>query len=185
MGPSESPILLGDSFSEPLSGKSARVHGAFLQQDTVLPHAGGYRALLEASMLVAQMHVVKTLRQYQDSICEDLSVTVDRQRVLKAATEDMKKTLSIRLHRDMHWLQSLETQRDIALSLKSNGGKLGMFSAQNPLGYHRVGRSQEGHLAQLPSEVQDLLLLNHPMSVPSLLLNTSNEGNSCNFPFFH
>ncbi|XP_025063397.1 uncharacterized protein LOC106722341 [Alligator sinensis] len=127
MGPSESPILLGDSFSEPLSGKSAHVHGAFLQQDTVLPHAGGYRALLEASMLVAQMHVVKTLRQYQDSICEDLSVTVDRQRVLKAAIEDMKKTLSIRLHRDMHWLQSLETQRDIASSLKSNGGKLGMI----------------------------------------------------------
>ncbi|XP_019364073.1 PREDICTED: uncharacterized protein LOC109291478 [Gavialis gangeticus] len=127
MGPSGSPILLGDSFSEPLSGKPACVHGAFLQQDKVLPHAGGYKALLEASMLVAQMHVVKTLRQYQDSICEDLSVTVDRQRVLKAAIEDMKKTLSIRLHHDMHWLQSLETQRDIASSLKSNGGKLGMI----------------------------------------------------------
>ncbi|XP_042707937.2 uncharacterized protein LOC122173896 [Chrysemys picta bellii] len=127
MGPSGSLLLLGDSFSEPLSRKTARIHGACLKQDKVLPHAGGYQALLEANTLVAQIHVVKALRQYKDSICEDMSLAADKQEVLKAAVEDMKKSLSIRLHHAIHRLRSLEKQHEIASSLKSNGGKLGII----------------------------------------------------------
>ncbi|CAM2107714.1 unnamed protein product [Caretta caretta] len=127
MRPSGSLLLLGDSFSEPLSRKTARIHGACLKQDKVLPHAGGYQALLEANTLVAQIHVVKALRQYKDSICEDMSLAADKQEVLKAAVEDMKKALSIRLYHAMHWLRSLEKQHEIASSLKSNGGKLGII----------------------------------------------------------
>ncbi|TFJ99178.1 NF-kappa-B inhibitor zeta [Platysternon megacephalum] len=127
MGPSGSLLLLGDSFSEPLSRKTARIHGACLKQDKVLPHAGGYQALLEANTLVAQIHVVEALRQYKDSICEDMSLAADKQEVLKAAVEDMKKSLSIRLHHAIHRLRSLEKQHEIASSLKSNGGKLGII----------------------------------------------------------
>ncbi|XP_039352856.1 uncharacterized protein LOC120375904 [Mauremys reevesii] len=127
MGPSGSLLLLGDSFSEPLSRKTARIHGACLKQDKVLPHAGGYQALLEANTLVTQIHVVKALRQYKDSICEDMSLAADKREVLKAAVEDMKKSLSIRLHHAIYRLQSLEKQHEIASSLKSNGGKLGII----------------------------------------------------------
>ncbi|XP_075765756.1 uncharacterized protein LOC142820515 isoform X2 [Pelodiscus sinensis] len=126
-GPSGSLLLLGDSFSEPLSRKIARVHGACLNQEKVLPHAGGYQVLLEAKTLIAQMHVVKALRQYKDSICEDVSLAADRQEDLKAAIEDMKKSGSIRLHHAMHCLRSLEQQHEIASNLSSNGGKLGII----------------------------------------------------------
>ncbi|XP_050777458.1 uncharacterized protein LOC127033574 [Gopherus flavomarginatus] len=126
MGPSGSLLLLGDSFSEPLSRKTARIHGACLKQDKVLPHAGGYQALLEANTLVTQIHVIKALRQYKDSICEDMALAADKQEVFKAAVEDMKKSLSIRLHHAIHRLRSLEKQHEIASSLKSNGGKLGL-----------------------------------------------------------
>ncbi|XP_067422998.1 uncharacterized protein [Emydura macquarii macquarii] len=127
MGPLGSLSLLGDSFSEPLSRKTARIHGACLKQEKVLPHAGGYQALLEANTLVAQSHVVKALRQYKDSICKDMSIAAEKQEVLKAAVEDLKKSLSIRLHHAMHWMRSLEKQHEIASSLKSNGGKLGII----------------------------------------------------------
>ncbi|XP_077162698.1 uncharacterized protein LOC143822002 [Paroedura picta] len=126
-GPSESFLLLGDSFIEPLSGKTARVQGACLLQGKVVPHAGGYQALLEANLLLTQVHTVKVLREYKDSICQDPGAAGDGQRALKAAEEDMITALSQGLNYSIFRLRSLEKQRAVASNLKSTGGKLGMI----------------------------------------------------------
>nr|XP_034995790.1 uncharacterized protein LOC118097186 isoform X5 [Zootoca vivipara] len=126
-GPSESLSLIGDSFTEPLSGKVARVQGICLQQDKMAAHAGGYQAVLDSNLLVAQIHVAQSLREYKDSICEDLCSAGDRQKALKAAEEDMKRALSEVLDYLLYQLRTLEQQRGRALVLKSTGGKLGMI----------------------------------------------------------
>lgn len=125
--PSRNLMLLGDSFTEPLSGKTARVHGAHLWQDEVLPHGGGYQAVLEADWLVSQTHVVNALKQFKASVLEDNCLAADRLAALKASVEDMKKSFTTRFYHAIHCLQSLEKKREIASSLKSNGGKLGRY----------------------------------------------------------
>ncbi|XP_052642520.1 uncharacterized protein LOC128141605 [Harpia harpyja] len=125
--PSRNLMLLGDSFTEPLSGKTARVHGAHLRQDEVLPHSGGYQAVLEAEWLVSQTDVVNALKQFKASVLEDTCLAADRLAALKASVEDMKKSFTTRFYHAIHCLQSLEKKREIASSLKSNGGKLGMI----------------------------------------------------------
>ncbi|XP_074783290.1 uncharacterized protein LOC141970574 [Athene noctua] len=127
VGPSGNLMLLGDSFTEPLSGKIARVHGAHLRQDKVLPHSGGYQAVLEADWLVAQTHVVNALKHFKASISEDSCLVAERLAALKASVEDMKKSFTTRLYHATHCLQSLEKKQQIASSLKSNGGKLGRY----------------------------------------------------------
>ncbi|XP_077775594.1 uncharacterized protein LOC114585855 [Podarcis muralis] len=126
-GPSESLLLIGDSFKEPLSGKVARVQGICLQRDKLAAHAGGYQAVLDANLLVAQIHVAQSLREYKDAICEDLCSAGDRQKALKAAEEDMKRVLSEVLDYLLYQLRTLEKQRGHASVLKSTGGKLGMI----------------------------------------------------------
>ncbi|KAL8173604.1 UNVERIFIED_CONTAM: hypothetical protein K2H54_009606, partial [Gekko kuhli] len=126
-GSSQSSLLLGDSFLEPLSGKTARVQGLCLQQGKTVPHAGSYQALLEANLLVTQVHTVKVLRDYKDSVCQDPGSAGDGQRALKAAEEDMIAALSRGLSYSIYRLRSLEKQRAVASHLKSTGGKLGMI----------------------------------------------------------
>ncbi|XP_064380309.1 uncharacterized protein LOC112986513 [Dromaius novaehollandiae] len=127
VGPFGNLMLLGDSFTEPLSGKTARVHGAHLERDKVLPHAGSYRAMLEADWLISQTHVVNALKQYKESVLEDAYLVADRLAALKASIENMKKSFTITFYHAMHCLQSLEKKQEIASSLKSNGSKLGMI----------------------------------------------------------
>jgi len=127
VGPSGNLMLLGDSFTEPLSGKTARVHGAHLWQDEVLPHGGSYQAMLEADWLVSQTRVVNALKQFKASVLEDTCLVADRLAALKASVEDMKKSFTTRFYHALHCLQSLEKKREIASSLKSNGGKLGRY----------------------------------------------------------
>lgn len=127
VGPSRNLMLLGDSFTEPLSGKITRVLGAHLWQDEVLPHSGSYQAVLEADWLASQTHVVNALKQFRASVLEDTHLAADRLAALKASVEDMKKSFTTRFYYAMHCLQSLEKKQEIASSLKSNGGKLGKY----------------------------------------------------------
>ncbi|XP_056178907.1 uncharacterized protein LOC130141767 [Falco biarmicus] len=125
--PSGNLLLLGDSFTDPLSGQTARVHGVHLQQGKVLPHGGSYQAVLEADCLQSQTHVVNALKQFKASILEDTRLVADRLAALKASVEDMKKSFTTRFYHATHCLQSLEKKKEIASNLKSSGGKLGMI----------------------------------------------------------
>ncbi|XP_010217747.1 PREDICTED: uncharacterized protein LOC104572292 [Tinamus guttatus] len=127
VSPCGNPMLLGDTFTEPLSGKTARVYGAHLEQDKVLPHAGSYRAMLEADWLISQTHVVNAVKQYKETVLEDACLAADKLAALKASIENMKKSFTIVFYHAMHCLQSLERKQKIASSLKNNGGKLGMI----------------------------------------------------------
>ncbi|KAM9519514.1 uncharacterized protein ACIB01_017269 isoform 4-T4 [Guaruba guarouba] len=120
-------MLLGDPFTEPLSGKITRVHGAHLRQDEVLPHSGSYQAVLEADWLASQTHVVNAIEQFKASVLEDTCLVADRLVALKASVEDMKKSFTTKFYHAIHCLRSLEIKQQIASSLKSNGGKLGMI----------------------------------------------------------
>ncbi|XP_042688128.1 uncharacterized protein LOC122167537 isoform X2 [Centrocercus urophasianus] len=125
--PSGNLMLLGDSFIEPLSGKLARVQGAHLQQDKVLPHGGSYQAVLEAEWLLSQSRVVDALKKLKASVLEDSCLAADRLAVLKASVEDMKKSFTARYYHAMHCLKSLKKKQEIASKVKSNGGNLGMI----------------------------------------------------------
>ncbi|POI30617.1 hypothetical protein CIB84_005633, partial [Bambusicola thoracicus] len=125
--PSGNLMLLGDSFIEPLSGKIARVQGAHLQQDMVLPHSGSYQAVLEAEWLLSQSRVVDALKKLKASVLEDTCLAADRLAALKASVEDMKKSFTARFYHAMHCLQSFKKKQGIASNVKSNGGNLGMI----------------------------------------------------------
>ncbi|KAH0623315.1 hypothetical protein JD844_031523 [Phrynosoma platyrhinos] len=125
-GSSENLLLIGDSFMEPQSGKVARVQGLSLQEGKMAPHAGGYKAVLEANLLIAQIRMAKALKEYKDDVWEDRCPAGDGQTALKMAEEDMMKALSQKLDYLMYWLQNLEKQQECASHLKSTGGKLGL-----------------------------------------------------------
>lgn len=55
-------VLLGESFVEPLSGREAQVRGAGLRGGKLVPHAGGYQALLDSQALAARMRVAELLQ---------------------------------------------------------------------------------------------------------------------------
>ncbi|XP_048837633.1 uncharacterized protein si:dkey-103g5.4 [Brienomyrus brachyistius] len=55
-------VLLGESFVEPLSGREARVRGVGLRGGKLVPHAGGYQALLDSQALAARMRVAELLQ---------------------------------------------------------------------------------------------------------------------------
>ncbi|XP_042594779.1 uncharacterized protein LOC109103227 isoform X2 [Cyprinus carpio] len=48
-------LLLGESFNKPLSGRMARVGGCSVRGGKVVPHAGGFQALLGACLRVAEL----------------------------------------------------------------------------------------------------------------------------------
>lgn len=125
--PSGNLMLLGDYFTEPLSGKTARVHGTHLLRGKVLPHGGSYQAVLEAACLQSQTHVVNALKLFRASVLEDTRLAADRLAALKASVEDMKKSSTTRLYHALYCLQSLKKKQEIASNLKSNGGNLGRY----------------------------------------------------------
>ncbi|KAJ7425316.1 hypothetical protein WISP_24023 [Willisornis vidua] len=124
--PSGHLMVLGDAFPEPLSGKLCRVQGVHLQQGKVLPHTGGYQAVLETDWLLSQTHVLDTLKQLKAAVLEG-SCLAERLAALKAAAEDTRRTFSTKCYHTLHCLQSLGEKQEIASRLRSNGGKLGMI----------------------------------------------------------
>ena len=134
--PSGNLLLLGDSFVEPLSGKTFRVQGACFQQDKMVPHAGGYQLVQDTNLLVAEIHVAKALTEYKKALCEDLCPPGEGQKALKETEEKMMTALAQKLDYLMHRLQNLEKQQEHASNLKCTGGKLGMYWKEMCVAFH-------------------------------------------------
>lgn len=43
-------VLLAESFMEPLSGRRVKIGGASIRAGQLVPHAGGYQALLDSKV---------------------------------------------------------------------------------------------------------------------------------------
>lgn len=112
-------MLPGDSFVEPLSGKTVRLQGASRQGDRTLPHMGGSQALLDANVLVAQRQVIAVLRRYQQRPASRV------QGLLETAIRDMRHALALSLHHVLQQARRLERQLEAAHSIEASGGRIG------------------------------------------------------------
>ncbi|XP_067910361.1 uncharacterized protein si:dkey-103g5.4 [Heterodontus francisci] len=128
---SNTPLILGDSFSEPLSGKSARISGAYVEETQVLPHAGGYQALLDAAMLACEIQVLDLLKDYKDCVAvrqsEVPSCPQKQRSSLRDALDGLVKARTRSWAHMIHTAHNLERQRKEAKDLADNGGSIGML----------------------------------------------------------
>lgn len=113
-------MLPGDSFVEPLSGKTVWLQGVSQQEDQTLPHMGGSQALLDANVLVAQRQVIAVLQQCQESPGWRV------QELLEAAIKDMKQALALSLHHILQQARRLARQLEAAHGIEASGGRIGM-----------------------------------------------------------
>lgn len=113
-------LMPGDSFAEPLSGKTVRLLGASQQAGQISAHAGGSQALLDANVLVAQRQVIMRLQQ-----CREPAGSGDRG-LLEAAVKDMRQALALSLHHILHQARRLERQLAAARDIEASGGRIGM-----------------------------------------------------------
>lgn len=114
-------LMPGDSFVEPLSGKTVRLLGASQQAGQIAAHAGGSQALLDANVLVAQRQVIRMLQQ-----CRETSGS-RAQEPLESAIKGMKQALALSLHHILHQARRLERQLAAARDIEASGGQIGMM----------------------------------------------------------
>ncbi|KAM7337607.1 hypothetical protein ACRRTK_003726 [Alexandromys fortis] len=114
-------LLPGDSFVEPLSGKTVQLLGASQQAGQILPHSGGSQALLDANVLVAQRQVIKMLQQYREAPGSGA------QGLLESSIRDMRQALALSLHHILQQAQRLERQLQAARDIEATGGCLGVM----------------------------------------------------------
>lgn len=110
----------GDSFAEPLSGKTARLLGASRQEGQISAHAGGPQALLDANVLVAQRRVIMMLQQCRETAGSRT------QGLLESAVRDMRQALALSLHQILQQARRLERQLAAARDIEASGGHIGM-----------------------------------------------------------
>lgn len=115
-------LLPGDSFVEPLSGKTVQLQGASQQGSRTVPHSGGPQALLDANVLRAQKQVIAVLQQCQSSASPGSSVLGS----LEVAIQDMRQALALSLHHILQRTRRLKKQLEAADSMEASGGRIGM-----------------------------------------------------------
>ncbi|XP_029771548.1 uncharacterized protein LOC115272688 [Suricata suricatta] len=114
-------MLPGDSFEEPLSGKTVQLQGAARQEGRTVPHPGGSQALLDANVLVAQRRVLAVLQSYQESPGSRT------EGLLEAAIKDSRQALALSLHQVLQQARRLEQQLETANGIAAGGGRLGVM----------------------------------------------------------
>uniref|UniRef100_A0A8C6GMT4 Predicted gene, 32742 n=1 Tax=Mus spicilegus TaxID=10103 RepID=A0A8C6GMT4_MUSSI len=114
-------LMPGDSFVEPLSGKTARLLGASQQAGQISAHAGGSQALLDANVLVAQRQVIMMLQQCRETTGSGA------QELLESATKGMRQALALSLHHILQQAQRLERQLAAAHDIEVSGGCIGIM----------------------------------------------------------
>ncbi|GAB1294201.1 Predicted gene, 32742 [Apodemus speciosus] len=114
-------LMPGDSFAEPLSGKTVRLQGASQQAGQISAHAGGSQALLDANVLVAQRQVIMRLQQ-----CREPEGSRD-QGPLESAIKCMRQALTLSLRHILHQARRLERQLVAARDIEASGGLVGLM----------------------------------------------------------
>lgn len=129
MSSSGSLLVLGDIFSEPLSGKKVRIQGAVLYQDKVVPYAGGFQAFLDSNLMMAQITVIDAMKAHRDLLSEELPLVKDdfehAHNGLTEALETMEKAFLIRNQYMMARMYNVTSQHKMAVDIKCYGGSLG------------------------------------------------------------
>ena len=62
------PIIPGEMFTEPLSGKPVRAQSGQLTNAQVAPSAGGYQALLDANVMACEARCSDAIREYKEAL---------------------------------------------------------------------------------------------------------------------
>ncbi|XP_042199770.1 uncharacterized protein si:dkey-103g5.4 [Callorhinchus milii] len=128
-------MVLGDPFAEPLSGKWTRISGAGLEGVKAVPCGGGYLAMLDSATLTCELRALQALREYRDSIVDsglrDAPLPSQRLGVLKNALEELAGVRARGWAHLVHTTHNLETQRQAAGSLASDGGTAGVIAFGN------------------------------------------------------
>lgn len=120
-------LLLGESFIEPLSGRLVRVGGGSIRGGKVVPHSGGFQALLDSQALAVRWRLVELLR----ACCEEWSSgTLELHREvsrLRNAASELEQAWRSSQHCMLQLLSRLEAQQEWAWSLAEDGGSVGRW----------------------------------------------------------
>ncbi|XP_048016113.1 uncharacterized protein si:dkey-103g5.4 isoform X3 [Megalobrama amblycephala] len=117
-------LLLGESFIEPLSGRMVRVGGGSVRGGKVVPHAGGFQALLDSQALGACLRVAELLQGCNEewsSADADLQGDLDR---LSTATSELEQAWKSSQHCMLQLLSRLEAVQEQARGVAENGGEI-------------------------------------------------------------
>nr|XP_017206661.1 uncharacterized protein si:dkey-103g5.4 isoform X1 [Danio rerio] len=118
-------LLLGESFIEPLSGRMVRVGGGSVRGGKVVPHAGGFQALLDSQALGICLRVAELLRgcgEEWSSANADPQGDLDR---LSAAASELEQAWRSSQHCMLQMLSRLEAVQEQARAVLEDGGSVG------------------------------------------------------------
>uniref|UniRef100_W5MFS5 Si:dkey-103g5.4 n=1 Tax=Lepisosteus oculatus TaxID=7918 RepID=W5MFS5_LEPOC len=112
--PAGGPLLLGDSFTEPLSGRPGQVWGASLQGGKPVAHSGGYQALLDSHALACGLRVTELLKEAREAPGE--------QGLVMSAVGELERAWGRSDHCLLQLLCGLEGQLARARDFGADGG---------------------------------------------------------------
>ena len=144
----EVPLLVGDSFTEPLSGMPLKVTGARLVDDgeerELEPMGGGYQHVLDVAELYHEFRVVEAVRAWKEGVTgPDASGARHEESLLEGAQKDLHRARAKVVTQLLRQLHDLMRREERASLLAENGGSPGMyeFSATGQLLPILVGTS--------------------------------------------
>ncbi|XP_056613166.1 uncharacterized protein si:dkey-103g5.4 isoform X2 [Triplophysa dalaica] len=118
-------LVLGESFIEPLSGRMVRVGGGSVRGGKVVPHAGGFQALLDSQVLGACLRLAEVLQgcgEEWSSRAADLQGDLDR---LSAASSELDQAWKSSQRCALQLLSRLEAVQEWARGVAESGGSVG------------------------------------------------------------
>ncbi|XP_076832108.1 uncharacterized protein LOC143477416 [Brachyhypopomus gauderio] len=118
-------LLLGEPFIEPLSGRPARVGGGSLRGGKVVPHGGGFQALLDCQALVVRMRLVEQVWAWHAGRSPGALELCCRETCLQDAVVGVEQAWRASQHCITQLLCRLEAQRAWARKVEEDGGSLG------------------------------------------------------------
>uniref|UniRef100_A0A087XIS7 Uncharacterized protein n=1 Tax=Poecilia formosa TaxID=48698 RepID=A0A087XIS7_POEFO len=109
--------LLGEVFTEPLSGQMVRVGGVTIRAGQLVPHVGGYQALLDSKVLAEMLKALDLLKPLTDDWGSDPT--------LQTASKELEQAWERSLHCGLQLWTRFEMLLDWTLHLQQDGGTLG------------------------------------------------------------
>ncbi|TSQ58039.1 hypothetical protein Baya_11465 [Bagarius yarrelli] len=121
-------LLLGESFIEPLSSRMVRVGGGSIRAGKVVPHAGGFQALLDSQALRARMRLMELIHASCDEWKSGSQEVLNAISRVKTAASDLEQAWRNSQLCMLQLLSCLEAQQEWALWVAEDGGSLGEIS---------------------------------------------------------